>query len=63
MICCCVDSKDLCKDYSCEVKETDSGITISLTSDKKEKVDAIHKIVQAGKDSCCSSDAVKGSCC
>ena len=66
MICCCVDSKNLCEDYSCEVQKNDNGVTISLTTDKKEKVDALHQMISAGKTLCCDNDKSNkesGNCC
>ncbi len=55
---CCGDSADFCKDFSCNVEETDKGFTISVTSDDPEQVEKL----KAKMKSCCG-DSDSESCC
>lgn len=54
----CTGMKNLCKDFTCNVEETEKGLTISITSEDPKKVEALktlHKSYRelCGDDCCC----------
>lgn len=53
----CCGSENFCKDFSCEVKETDAGLTITVKGDDPKKVEALKTMFKAykelGGDNCC----------
>lgn len=57
---CCIkiDTKDL----KCDCKETENGITISITTDNKEKLESLKSMVKSGKCFCCDDDKDKDCC-
>ena len=65
MIICCIDKQNLCEDYSCKVEKTEKGISLSFSSDDKEKVAQLHKMSESCTPQCCREDkkSSKESCC
>ena len=62
---CGTDTKQLCEDFKCDFTKTDSGITITLSSDDKEKVEKLHTMTDSCIELCCCKDDKdkSKSCC
>jgi hypothetical protein len=55
---CCTDMRNVCKNFTCEVKETEKGLIITITSDDPKKVEALKTLRAScrelcGEDYCC----------
>lgn len=63
MMICCVNGPKALKDLNVKVDETDSGVTISVTSDKAETVEAIKKFADCCTDKAQDKDKDDRGCC
>ncbi len=67
MMFCCSSKENFCEDFSCKVEKNDKGLIISLSSDDKEKVEALQNMMENAKKLCCcddkKDDKKSDSCC
>ena len=63
MFICGSNKKKLCDEFDCEVTKTDNGITVSFSSDNKNKIEELHKMTDCCTTDCCTTDDKKPSCC